>query len=193
MPKIVDRTAQRREIREAALRVFSERGLARAGLAHVAAAVGMGRSSLYHYYPTKDSLVRDLARELLRREEALFEAALRGAGPPLDRIVQLSRLLAALFGRFASEGRLLLELWASEPRRVRPVLVRVREHLATLIREGQRSAEIDSSLDPHLAAGLVIGMLDGVLIQSFLDPNAFADLDALADAVTHAVRRMLRR
>ena len=89
MPKLVDARVQRAEIRDAARRVFSRRGVAGTGLAHVAAAAGMGRSSLYHYYPDKASLLRDLVRDLLREEEAIFLDALRGAGAPLERIERL--------------------------------------------------------------------------------------------------------
>ena len=69
MPKVVDTAVQRREIRRAARRVFARRGVASTGLTHVAEAAGMGRSSLYHYYADKASLVRDLTRELLAEEE----------------------------------------------------------------------------------------------------------------------------
>ena len=70
MPKIVDARAQRGEIRRAARRVFSRRGVAGTGLAHVAEAAGMGRSSLYHYYADKASLLRDLVRDLLAEVES---------------------------------------------------------------------------------------------------------------------------
>ena len=39
------------------------------GMAQVAEAAGMGRSSLYHYYPDKESLVRDLVRDLLEARD----------------------------------------------------------------------------------------------------------------------------
>ncbi|HIE60581.1 MAG TPA: TetR family transcriptional regulator, partial [Microbacterium sp.] len=42
MPKIVDAEVQRDEIRDAARRVFAERGVRGTGLAPVAAAAGMG-------------------------------------------------------------------------------------------------------------------------------------------------------
>ncbi len=97
MPKVVDPHAQRRQIRRAARDVFSRRGLAGTGLAQVADAAGMGRSSLYHYYPDKAALVRDLVRDLAAEEAAAFAAAAGGSGPPLARI---ERLLADLHASF---------------------------------------------------------------------------------------------
>jgi hypothetical protein len=39
----------------------------------------------------------------------------------------------------------------------------------------------------------VIGLIDGILLQHFVDPTAFARRDALRAALAEAVRRMLRR
>ena len=75
MPKLVDSVEQRREIRSAARRVFARRGVAGTGLTHVAQAAGMGRSSLYHYYPDKAALMRDLLCEVMGEEESFFAAA----------------------------------------------------------------------------------------------------------------------
>jgi AcrR family transcriptional regulator len=97
MPKLVDPVRQRGEIRAAARRVFSRRGVAGIGLTHVAEAAGMGRSSLYHYYPDKASLMRDLLREVMSEEEAFFAAAVRGEGTPLERAERLGKILASMF------------------------------------------------------------------------------------------------
>ncbi|SRR5260370_25847494 len=67
-------------------RVFAQRGVDTAGLVHVARAAGIGRATLYHYYPDKAALVRDVVRELLLEEEKLVRAALTGQqGSPLER------------------------------------------------------------------------------------------------------------
>ena len=75
MPKIVDRELLRKTIRRAARHVFSRRGIEAAGLVHVAKAAKIGRASIYHYYPDKAALVRDLVRDLLVEEEVLFSDA----------------------------------------------------------------------------------------------------------------------
>jgi AcrR family transcriptional regulator len=191
MPKIVDAATQRRDIRRAAQRVFSRRGVKGTGLAHVAAAAGMARSSLYHYYPDKDALVRDLLRELLAQEEALFAAVAGGDGSPLERIDRLVGTLVESFESWSTVGRVLVDLRASQTQRFRPFFRRLRQHLATAVAEGQRCGEIDASLDPELAAAAVIGLVDGVLLQYFADRAAFADTAALADALAVNVRKGL--
>lgn len=192
MPKIVDAAAQRRQIRLAARRVFARRGVARTGLAQVAERAGMGRSTLYHYYPDKAALVRDLARDLLQGEAELFNAALQGKGSPLERSERLIHPLTGIFGAWAALGRLVYDLRTLDAGRFRAFFRRARRDLARLIVEGQQQGEIERALEPELAAASVIGLVDGVLLQQFVEPGVFADPSALARALARSVRELLQ-
>lgn len=152
----------------------------------------MGRSSLYHYYPDKQSLVRDLIQDLVRDEEALFAGALQGQGSALARIEQLARALPAVFAQWSQLGTMIFDLWSRDAARFRPLFRQLRRDLAALIRQGQEAGEIEPSLDPELTAGVVIGAIDGLLLQHLVDPNAFASFDAMADAVATIFSRALR-
>ncbi len=191
MPKIVDSEEQRRAIRRAAQSVFTRHGIRGTGLAHVAKAAGMGRSSLYHYYPDKESLVRDLLAELLAEEEAVFAAVANGEGTSLQRIERLIRALMALLEPWSAIGRMVLELRASETRHFRGLFKRIRHHLAATISEGQESGEIDLALDPILTASTLIGAADGFFLQYLIDPAAFPDSSDIADELVRSVHKML--
>ncbi len=192
MPKIVDREMQRTSIREAARRVFARRGVAGTGLVHVAEAAGMGRSSLYHYYPDKASLVRDVARELLEDEAQLFAAVASASGSPQARLERLVATVADLFSELRGLGRMILQLWASDVRRFRPYFRRIREQLAELIEQGQREGEMDPELNPELTAAAVIALLDGMLLQCFVDPVSFSDKDAVREMMVGAVNKVVK-
>lgn len=192
MPKLVDSVQQRREIRSAARRVFARRGVAGTGLAHVAEAAGMGRSSLYHYYPDKAALLRDLLREVMGEEESFFAAGVAGEGTPLERAERLARVLAGMFEKWATVARMLFDFRLRETRGFRPFFRRIRRHLAALIEEGQRLGEMDPRLDPALAAATLIGTIDGLLLQHLVDPRAFGDPGVLEDALALSVRKLLR-
>ena len=192
MPKLVDRVAQRREIRSAARQVFARRGVAGTGLTHVAQAVGMGRSSLYHYYPDKAALMRDLLREVMTEEELFFAAVVGGEGTPLERADRLARALAGMFEKWSTVARMLFDFRLRETRGFRPFFRRIRNHLASLIAEGQRLGEMDPRLDPRLGAATLIGTVDGLLLQHLIDPSAFSDPRALEDALVLAVRKLLQ-
>ena len=191
MPKIVDADTQREEIRGAARRVFAARGVGRTGLAHVAEAARMGRSTLYHYYPDRNALVQDLARDLLRGERALFAAALKGEGSPLERIERLAMSLAHVFEGWTSIGRVLVDLRNLDRARFRRFFRSVRRDLATLVSEGQKQGEIDVSLDPELAAATLIGTIDGMLLQRLVDPTVLNDTDRIAQSLVQTMRKVL--
>lgn len=191
MPKLVDTAAQRRAIRRAAHRVFARRGVKGTGLAHVADAVGMARSSLYHYYPDKEALVRDLLAELLADEEAVFASVAGGEGGHVERIEELIRTMIGMLKPWSAVGRVLLELRANETRRFRGFFKRIRGYLGSAIADGQRDGEIASDVDPSLAAATLIAMLDGLFLQHLVEAAAFPDDHEIADEVVRYARKML--
>ncbi len=160
------------------------------GLTHVADALGVGRSSLYHYYPDKRTLVADLLREMLAEEEALFDAVLAGEGSPSARLERFFREQLALFDAWSAIAPLLFELRSSESRRLRPFFRRIRGKLEALLREAQDRGEVGSQVDPFLASASAIALLDGLLLQYFVEPGAF-DREAMADALVRGVRRAI--
>lgn len=191
MPKVVDADQQRKAIRDAARRVFTTRGIESTGLAHVAEAAGMGRSSIYHYYTDKDSLIRDLAKDLLDREEEMFEGALRREGPPLQRILALFDELTAVCDAWVAIGTMVMDLRRLDPTRFRGFFRRIRRELAQLIVEGQNRGEIASTLKPEAVAAVLIGMIDGLLFQKLIDPGALkgrSSYDAMRDAIRQTLQ-----
>ncbi|MBW2270609.1 MAG: TetR/AcrR family transcriptional regulator [Deltaproteobacteria bacterium] len=191
MPKLVDRDAQRRQILAAARAVFAEHGLEGTGLTHVAEAAGMGRSSLYHYYPDQAALVQDLLRDLLAEEEALFRAALEGEGTSSQRLEGFLRAQLGYFDAWCQLAPLVFDLRARHTRQLRPFFRRIRATLGRLIEEGRARGEFASDLDPELAAAVAIGAIDGLLLQHHVDRGAFGDCRALADTLVHQVLRGL--
>ena len=152
----------------------------------------MGRSSLYHYYPDKAALIRDLLREVMSEEESFFAALAGGEGTPLERAERLARALAGLFETWSAVARMLFDLRLRETRGFRPFFRRIRNHLASLIAEGQRLGEMDPRLDPSLGAATLIGTVDGLLLQHLVDPRAFSNPKALENALVLSVGKLLR-
>ncbi len=191
MPKIVDPASQRDEIRSAARRVFAERGVRGTGLTHVARAAGMGRSSLYHYYPDKGALLSDMVSEMLEQEEQLFSACLAGEGTPGARIEQLAHACAALFPEWASFGRVFMDLRLEDAREMGSFFHAIRSELAAVIAEGQRGGTIAQEPAAEVQASILIAAIDGLLLQYFIDEAALPDPEALASDLVVVTRRML--
>lgn len=192
MPKVVDHESLRRQIRTAALEVFATRGVKGTGLAHVAEAMGVGRSSLYHYYPDKTTLVTDIAGDLLAREAEMFHAAATDSGPVLERLNTLITRLASVLDEWAAVGPAVLDLRSVSSVQFRRFYRRIRQDLAALIAEGQHARQFGTHLSPDHASSLVIAIVDGLLLQHMADRRAIPRGQRLVRLLTWSIRRLLQ-
>ena len=79
MPKIVDHEKYRRSIVEKATPVFSAHGFSGLGMRQIAQELGMSKSALYHYFPSKDELFAACTEFVVERDGALVEADMTDA------------------------------------------------------------------------------------------------------------------
>lgn len=183
MPKFVDVLEKRREILGAAVKVFSRHGYRGTSLQRVAGAAGMGKSSIYHYFPTRDALFSGLVHHLLEHEIELFTRALEDQGPPAERLRSLIDGVLGLFDEWAKAGPLVIDCLREQRgrRAVRRTFERVREIVAELIRHGQREGQFHAG-DPAALATVLVGCLDGLLLQELIEPGVTG---------SHGVRKTL--
>jgi AcrR family transcriptional regulator len=81
----------RREILEIARNILREGGIEAVTLASVAARLGMTKQALYHYFPSKEALVRSLVTNLLDHEIEMLVASIRESGSVEDTLGTLIR------------------------------------------------------------------------------------------------------
>jgi AcrR family transcriptional regulator len=193
MPKIVDAAIQRGEIRAAARQVFARHGVRGAGLGRVAELAGMGRSSLYHYYPDKRALLSDMVSEMLLQERDLFRACLRSEGSAMQRIEMLARSCAALFPEWAVFGRVLMDLRLEDVKGMQSFFRAIRSDLSAVVEAGQADGSMAASPSAEVQSSALIGAIDGLLLQYYIDPAALPAPDELAGALVELTRRMVAR
>src|SRR5256885_2955318 len=85
------------EIVEAALALFAERGFAATKLEDVAAKAGIGKGTVYLYFPTKEELFRAVVRQgLLPNLEAAEAMVAAHRGSASDMLREIARLVLRL-------------------------------------------------------------------------------------------------
>ena len=94
------RKKARREILEAARTVLSEQGAVAVTLASVAASLGMTKQALYHYFSSKEALVRALVTALLDDEIERLIAAVQGEARN-DKV--LGQLIRAFYTHYVDK------------------------------------------------------------------------------------------
>lgn len=95
MPRSIakDHADKRQAILKTAAKVFASEGYDRAAMSSVAAACGMSKANIYHYYPSKDALLFDILDSHLR---TLSDRITGLTFPTNDPGEQLGRIIAEL-------------------------------------------------------------------------------------------------
>jgi TetR/AcrR family transcriptional repressor of mexCD-oprJ operon len=140
-------------ILEAASHVLAQRGEA-GSMAEVAAAAGVGRSTLYRHFPTRDALLEELARAALADAGNLLAEAQLESVPPLEALARAIRALVFVGDRYIVllEGRLSIERAAGE-RAIGAPLRRVFER-------GRAAGIIRKDVDAEWLLDLFGGMIE---------------------------------
>jgi TetR/AcrR family transcriptional regulator, cholesterol catabolism regulator len=182
---------RRREIAQAAVEVFKQRGLRGTTLGHVAEAMGADRASLYYYISGKQDLFQEIVGEAVRVNLATASALRDDEGPAPDR---LRRLLEGLMQSYAEYYPLLYVLiqenlnhvppeqseWAEEMKRVNREYERV---LIDIIEAGQQDGTLRITGQPWLVAYGIIGMVGWT--NRWFNPHE-SPVDALEIGMTFA-------
>ena len=188
-----NRLRTRRELLDAALKVFAEKGFGGSAVEAIAAEAGASKVTLYAYFPAgRDELFRELYDEINTELLDLAIPAHAEASGLVNRVVALSRPLLdigarPLVGRFYSN---------SDPT-VEPALVPVRGHasrfyaklIAEDVADARRSGVMDPGVEPETIAVLLVGAMRAALVEVAADPTRSDELLAGLVALTAGLVR----
>lgn len=107
MPKVIDHDAYRQELAAKAVEVFTEHGYNGLGMRGIAEAIGVSKSALYHYFPTKKELF-SACTELILQPQYMYGTA-EDEPVPQDKNAAVLGLLSELDKRYQGELTLLLD------------------------------------------------------------------------------------
>jgi len=109
MPKIIDHDAHRRELAERAATLFLRRGYGALGMREIAAALGVSKSALYHYFPSKQALFNAAGQLAVGRMADAFQPPPHGTNTPESRIEAVLAGVRAMAPGFGDELALLMD------------------------------------------------------------------------------------
>lgn len=199
MAIIVDKDRKRRDILQAAMRVFARDGYHRAKMEAVAEEAGIGKGTVYEYFKSKTDLFLALHDHMVAELKDFYTRELQGAGPPA---AMLSRFIEAAFQTLVHWEPFFLvffDFWAEGGRgeqqallqtRLREAYVLARADVAAIIVAGVQDGSFRCD-NPRLMAATILATLDGLVLQWLCDRNAF-DLSAMRETLTHAILRSLK-
>jgi len=190
------------ELLDAALRIFAERGYANTRLEDIAAAVGVTKGTIYHYFETKEDLLRKAIESKHDRAFLPLEKVLRERKGPVSATIRL--FLRRAFGHNDPTRVSVLTLLVQGLAREVPQVyhrwlesgpARAWQILAELIEEGKASNEFRQDVDSEVVARIAIsGLILQLAWQRFAEeaPSLAMDRDQLIDSTAEFLLHGLR-
>jgi AcrR family transcriptional regulator len=188
---------RRRQILDAAVRAFAQKGYYACRVSDIAEEAGVAYGLVYHYFDSKEAVLEAIFRDTW----GMMLEAIRGVEATESSPREQLRKTAAI----------VLRTWRNDPDLVR-VLVRevtrrgeqlqrevgeialAFEALERIVRRGQESGAFRSDIDPRLAAWIVYGALEEILTGWVLGqlPSDEADVADAERAVVGVLAEGLR-
>jgi TetR/AcrR family transcriptional regulator, repressor for uid operon len=190
----IKQAAKRQQIVEAAIICFAKQGFHATSTAQICAQAGMSPGNLFHYFPSKDSIIQAIA-ELDRHETTLALMQIADAPDVIEALQTLAKhvLLAASDPSYAA---LSIEI-AAEATRSRAIAdlfaandAAARASLLALLQRGVALGQIDAGLDLALMASWLIALFEGGVGRAALEVNF--DVAANQAALCLIIERTLR-
>jgi AcrR family transcriptional regulator len=181
------REERRRQLLEAALAVFAERGYHATRVSDIAARAGVSQGTVYWYFNSKGDLYQAAFMHYLDvMTEPLSKLAARQDLSPQARLMAIAEASLNMLDEGA--GLLMLSFQAmSTPETAKLLTAGFRDAYRRWIEMCTPLFQAIGDPDPRTAAQLFIGVLDALMFQYILDPTFF-DREQVLAAIKHKFR-----
>jgi AcrR family transcriptional regulator len=156
---------KRRQILDAAVRVFARKGFHRSRVGDIAEEAGVAHGLLYHYFSSKDEVLETIFREnwgvLVERIVAVEESD----EPARDQLRHVAAIILRTWRHEPDVVRVLVREIGRSPEMQERIsdLVQPIESIRRIIERGRERGEFRADLDPALAAVVFYGGIDELL------------------------------
>jgi AcrR family transcriptional regulator len=202
-PKLIDKDSKRDSIIDAAIKLFAKKGFTKTTINDIALAAGIGKGTVYEYFSTKEEIIHHSFGYFIKSLELDFQEILIMNTAVQEKL----SLIFKGFVEFISTDSLgiieiMFDFWAEAIKNkaakgllyqdMRQFYQSYREIFIDLLREGIEKGEFKKEIDTNSVASLIVGMLDGILVQWILDKKRI-NLEALNKMSDYVILDGLKR
>ena len=171
---------KRRQLLDAAVRVFARKGFHASRVGDIAEEAGVAHGLLYHYFKSKDQVLEAVFHEnwsvLVARIESVEETDESAA----DQIRHIAAIVLRTWLHLPDVVRVVIQEFGRSPELAERIgeLTRPIEVLQRVIARGVERGEFRADIDPAFAATVVYGSIDELLTAWVLGrlPSAEEDV-----------------
>ncbi len=156
---------RRREIIEAAARIFAERGYAQTTIREIAAAADLAEGTLYNYFRNKRDILLAILEQMQRPVDVLLEEV-QELDSREDFIALVERGLHIFVSQLDFTRTLLAEAWLDDDVLEKFVIARL-QHVGSRIRAfvaKRVEGGVFRPMPPELVSQMILGMVLGVTL-----------------------------
>ncbi len=188
MPIIVDKKEKKAKILDAAIRIFSRQGRRSTKISDIAEEAGIGKGTIYEYFNSKDEVFAASFDHFMMKLEEVIARRLFRTHDPMDKLqVYFASWIEVFEGEHRDYLEIVLDFWAEGIRgRNDTSLIQLERLYAENIKvlDSILTECVDKGrlkpMDTRLAASILLGALDGLMLQWVLFGDAF-DLKKAAE------------
>ena len=179
---------------QAAISRFSDYGYVAASVDDICKDAGVSKGAFYHHFVSKQALFLALLDGWLQTVDLAIDASRDQTVP--DTFLQMAKAYPYIFDSAGQNLPMFLEFWlqASRDKKIWQASIspyrRYHKYFTSLIRKGVEEGSF-ASVDPEIAARMIVAMAMGLLLQSLLDPKG-ANWPRVSRECTTTVMRILQ-
>jgi len=184
---------KRRQILDAAVRVFARQGFHSTRVSDIADEAGVAYGLVYHYFRSKDQVLNELFSERWSLLLATIEETEGNGTPPRER---LAAVAGFIFDSYRHDPELMKVIIVEVTRAAnsfgRTHLAEIRnayELIANIVAEGQAEGAFRDDIDPIYASMSFYGAIEQLLSAWIFDliPSASEDFDRARELVVETI------
>jgi AcrR family transcriptional regulator len=185
-----ERRQHRREILDAARKLFAQKGFGQTTVAEIAEAAEFSVGTLYNFFDDKEDLYRSIVLEIAGEIHQAVTTALTSRGTEVEKIERLIEVQTALLAKHAAVGRFYFEQGmgttalaptAALDQEMGSMYAETLKQLQALFRSGIRKGRF-LNVNPLILALLLEALVNGFIPILAERPDAFS-ADEMANAV----------
>ena len=200
LPKpVVERVGPRRDVLSnellgKAAALFSARGFAATSLQDIASEMGLSRTSMYYYFPSKEALLDALIRGVTERTTSIFAELDGNRASHAERLAEAARQLVMWVTDPSTHFKLIDRSERELPEDLaslhRDTKRRVLSRMTRLIEDGARGGEF-KAVNPRVAAFAILGMCNWT--AWWFSPDGDLDRKEIAEQLAGLAVASVRR
>jgi AcrR family transcriptional regulator len=166
----------RANILKAAVECFAEHGYAGTGVNEICQRAGVTKGAFYHHFPSKQAVFLELFNRWLEGLDTQLAAARAGSASVPEGLLQMANMAEGVFDAADGQLPMFLEFWTEarhDPAIWQEMIApyrRYRDYFSGIIQAGIAEGSL-RSVDPDVAAQIVVSLAVGLVLQGVLDPK----------------------